>query len=246
MKNIFIHEDEAIDLFMSGRLSVIQSITGYRFSVDAIHLALFVKARARETLIDLGTGCGIIPMIILKTTKIHEVWGLEIQEELASQAARNAKINNLQDKMKIVKGDIRHPPFRRECADIITCNPPYRKKQDGRLNPDHRKAIARHEILADMSDIFDTAKYLLKKGGKLILIYPTEKLADLFSNLRQKKLEPKRIRINYPSIHNNAKLVLVEAILDGKPGLTIEPPLLGQEGTLLSDFPDINMNNYTS
>ena len=236
---MFIQEDEAIDLFMSGRLSVIQSVTGYRFSMDAVRLALFVKTKAEETLIDLGTGCGIIPMIILKTTKIHEVWGLEIQQKLASQAARNAIINNLQDKMKIVTGDIRHLPFRRECADIVTCNPPYRKKQDGRLNPDHRKAIARHEILVSISDIIGAAKYLLKKGGKLILVYPAEKLADIFGNLRQKRLEPKRIRINYSSIHNNAKLILVEAVLDARPGLTIEPPLLGQEGTLLSDFPGI-------
>ena len=236
MKDILIREDEAIDLFMSGRLSVIQSVTGYRFSMDAVHLALFVKTKAEDTVIDLGTGCGIIPMIILKTREIHEIWGLEIQEQLASQAARNAKINNLQNKMKIIRGDIRRLPFRRECADILTCNPPYRKKQDGRINPDHRKAIARHEILASMSDIFDAAKYLLKKGGKLILIYPSEKLTDLFNSLRQKRLEPKRIRINYPSMHNNAKLVLVEAVLDGNPGLTIEPPLLGQDGTLLSDF----------
>ena len=243
MKDIFIREDEAIDSFLSGHLSVIQSKTGYRFSVDAVRLALFVKTKAEETLIDLGTGCGIIPMIILKTTKIHEAWGLEIQQELASQAVRNAKINNLQDKMKIVRGDIRHLPFKRECADIVTCNPPYRKKLDGRLNPDYRKAIARHEILVSMPDIFDAAKYLLKKGGKLILVYPAEKLADLFSSLRQKRLEPKRIRINYSSVNKNAKLVLVEAVLDGKPGLTIEPPLLGQEGTLLSDFPAIHLDN---
>ena len=239
IKDTFIQEDEAIDLFMSGRLSVIQSITGYRFSLDAVRLAMFVKTKPEETLIDLGTGCGIVPMIILKTTKIHEVWGLEIQDQLASQAARNAKINNLQDKMKIVRGDIRNLPFRRECADIVTCNPPYRKKQDGRLNPDHRKAIARHEILVSMPDIFNAAKYLLKKRGKLILVYPAEKLADLFCNLKQNRLEPKRIRINYPSVHKNAKLVLIEAVLDGKPGLTIEPPLIGQEGTLLSDFPGI-------
>ena len=236
MKDTFILKNETVDSFMSDRLSVIQSITGYRFSVDAIHLALFIKTKAEETVIDLGTGCGIIPMILLKTTKIREVWGLEIQEELVSQAARNAKINNLQDKMKIIRGDIRHLPFRKECADIVICNPPYRKKQDGRLNPDPRKAIARHEILVSISEIFDAAKYLLKKGGKLILIYPTEKLTDLFSNLIKKNLQPKRIRINYPSIHSNARLVLIEAVLGGRPGLTIEPPLLGQDGTLLSDF----------
>ena len=219
---------ESIDLFLEGRLQLIQSLDGYRFSIDAILLSEFVTIRPRDVVIDLGTGCGIIPLILLLTKPVGYALGLEIQEELASQAVRNTLLNGFGHRMGVVLGDIKSPPMVEASADVIICNPPYRKIKSGRLNPDPRKAIARHEILTSINDILHTATCLLKKKGRFALIYPAVRLTDILVRLRRVNLEPKRIRLNYPGLESGAKLALIEASLGGRPGLEVLPPLLGQ------------------
>ena len=130
--------------------------------------------------------------------------------------------------MEVILGDIRHPPMARGSADVVTCNPPYRKVKSGRINPDPRRAIARHELLASIDDILRAAAALLRKKGRLALIYPALRLVDILVRLRRFNLEPKKIRINYPGLESSAKLVLIEASLSARPGLEICPPLLGQ------------------
>ena len=130
--------------------------------------------------------------------------------------------------MNIILGDIRRPPMARESADVIICNPPYRKVKSGRINPDPRRAIARHEILASVDDILRATTSILRKKGRLALIYPSVRLVDILARLRKYNLEPKRIQINYPGLESGAKLALIEATLGGKPGLEICPPLIGQ------------------
>jgi tRNA1(Val) A37 N6-methylase TrmN6 len=130
--------------------------------------------------------------------------------------------------MKILLADIRYPPLSPEAADIVICNPPYRKPNSGRINPDTSKAIARHEILVSLEEILKTARYLLKKKGRVAMIYPAERLTDLLSRSRQHALEPKRIQVVYPDLRSSAKLVLLEAVAGGNPGLEILPPILGQ------------------
>lgn len=223
-----IRSDERIDQFMEGRLKLIQSKDGYRFSIDAILLSQFVTVRPGDVVVDLGTGCGVILLILLLTRKVGHAFGLEIQRELASQAARNSLLNGLEDKMNIIHGDIRRPPMARESADVIICNPPYRKVKSGRINPDPRRAIARHEILASIDDILRATTNILRKKGRLALIYPSVRLVDILARLRKYNLEPKRIQINYPGLESGAKLALIEATLGGKPGLEICPPLIGQ------------------
>ncbi|MFO7602055.1 MAG: methyltransferase [Candidatus Desulfacyla sp.] len=219
---------ESIDRFLDGRLQIIQSTDGYRFSIDAILLSQFVIVRPGDRVIDLGTGCGIIPLILLLTRPVSHAVGLEIQEELASQATRNAWLNGLDQRMDVVLGDIRYPPMAGASADVVICNPPYRKMRSGRINPDPRRAIARHELLASIDDILSAAGCLLKKKGRVALIYPAVRLADILVRLRQFNLEPKRIQLNYPSIDSGAKLALIEATQGGRPGVEVLPPLLGQ------------------
>jgi tRNA1Val (adenine37-N6)-methyltransferase len=196
-----------------------------------------VTVREGDVVVDLGTGCGIIPLILLLTRPVGRVVGLEIQEELASQAMRNARLNGLDQKMTIVRGDIRSLPMAPASAHMVVCNPPYRKMRSGRINPDPRRAIARHELLISVDDILNAAGYLLKKRGRVALIYPAERLADILVRLRRAKLEPKRVRLNYPHLNAGAKLALIEAVQGGRPGVKVLPPLLGQGDFSISDPP---------
>ena len=219
---------ECLDQFMGGHLRLIQSKDGYRFSIDAVMLADFVTTRPEDTVIDLGTGCGIIPLLLLLKKNIQHAIGLEIQHELAFQAIRNAILNGFEARMEVVVGDIKDPPFHGKIADVVVCNPPYRGVKSGRINPDPRRAIARHELLATTDDILAATKGLLRKKGRFALVYPSVRLADILSRMTRFDLEPKRIRINYPDHGSAAKLVLIEAVLGGKPGIHVEPPLFGQ------------------
>jgi tRNA1Val (adenine37-N6)-methyltransferase len=225
---IIVRNGERIDCFMDGRLKLIQSKDGYRFSIDAILLAEFVTIRQGDVVVDLGTGCGVIPLILLLTKRVGYAFALEIQEELAGQAARNALLNGFDDKMRVVMGDIKNPPIAKESADVVICNPPYRQVKSGRINPDPRRAIARHEIMAGIDDILRAARSVLRKKGRLALIYSSVRLVDILARMRRFNLEPKKIQIIYPDLNSGAKLVLVEAILGGRPGLKINPPIVGQ------------------
>jgi tRNA1Val (adenine37-N6)-methyltransferase len=223
-----IRPDECIDQFLEGRLKLIQSRDGYRFSIDAVLLSEFVTIRPEDVVVDIGTGCGVILLILLLTKPAGYAFGLEIQEALASQARRNAVLNGFEDKMGIILGDIKNPPMAKQIADVVICNPPYRNAESGRINPDQRRAIARHEILASIDDILRAARNLLRKKGRLAMIYPSIRLVDILLRMRRFELEPKKVRINYPGLQSGARLALIEAVLGGKPGLEIRPPLIGQ------------------
>jgi tRNA1(Val) A37 N6-methylase TrmN6 len=226
-----------LDLFLGGRLKLIQPKRGYRFSIDAVFLSRFATVRSGDVVMDLGTGCGVIPLILLLTKPVGHVFGLEVQEGLISQAARNARLNGFEKRMDVVKGDMRHPPFASGIANLVVCNPPYRKIRSGRINPDPQKAIARHELLASPDDILRAAAVLLSKKGRFALVYPAGRLAEMLVRLRRFNLEPKRVRIHYPDLDSNAKLALIEATLGGRPGLEILPPLLGQGDFSMGDQP---------
>lgn len=196
--------------------------------MDALLLAHFATVRKGDVVLDLGTGCGILPLVLLLTRPIRRAYGLEIQAELAAQAKRNAALNGLQGRMDIVQGDIRTSPFKPGLADVVICNPPYREVSTGRINPDVRRAIARHEILASLDHILTAARRLLKVKGRIAMIYPAFRAADLMTAMRQQGLEPKRIQVVFPDIQSRAKRVLMEGCAEGAPGLIIEPPIIGQ------------------
>jgi len=224
-----------MDLFLDGRLKLIQPTEGYRFSIDAVLLSQFATVCSGDMAIDLGTGCGVIPLILLLTKPVGHVFGLDIQKALVNQAARNARLNGFEKRMHIVRGDFRHLPFIPGSANLVICNPPYRKINSGRINPDPQKAIARHEILASLDDLLRAASALLTKKGRFALVYPAVRLPEVLVQMQHYNLEPKRVRIHYPDLESNAKLALIEATYGGRPGLVILPPLLGQGDFSIGD-----------
>lgn len=226
--DIELRPDESIDEFMGGRLKLIQSRKGYRFSIDAILLSEFVSIKRGDIIVDLGTGCGVIPMVILLKGVIGYAFGLEIQPELANQAARNALLNGFTEKMGVIQGDIRNPPLKPSSADVVICNPPYRRRASGRINPDPQRAIARHEIRISLDEILSAAQQLLKPKGRLAMIYPSSRLVDILVKMHGFNLEPKRLRVIYPGLESEAKLVLIEAAMEGRGGLKLMQPLIDQ------------------
>lgn len=220
--------DETVDTFLNGKLRIIQSRRGYRFSVDALLLAEFVSIKDEDHVIDLGAGSGIISLFLATKRKVGFIVGIELQKELASQAQRNVALNELERKIAIIQGDLRHLPLARGFADVVVCNPPYRQQRSGRISSDESKAIARHEIAANLDAILTAGKSLLKRGGRLTLIYPANRLTEVFTKMRKERLEPKRLQIIFPDSASYAKLALIEGRLQGRSGLKILPPIFGQ------------------
>jgi tRNA1Val (adenine37-N6)-methyltransferase len=233
MKSSRSHEvklrpDETLDEFLDGRLRLIQSARGYRFSIDAILLAQFATIKPRDVVVDLGAGCGIISLLLLLEKPVGYVIALEIQKHLVDQAVRNGALNGFMDRMGVLLGDLRQVPLGRSIADVVVCNPPYRRPGSGRVNPDFERAIARHEIMASLNDILSAANSVLKPKGRVAVIYPAGRLVDLIVRMRAFDFEPKRMQVVYPSMEEESKLVLVEGSRAGKGGVKILPPLIDQ------------------
>lgn len=227
-RTVPVEDHERVDSFLDGRLKVIQSRWGYRFSVDAMLLSDFAGVRRGDRVADLGTGCGIIPLLLLCSRDAGWVAGLEIQEGLAGQALRNMRINGLESRMAVVRGDLRRPPLQNGSFDVVVSNPPYRRAGSGRINPDQERAIARHEIMACLDDVLKAARLLLRKKGKLAVIYPAERSAELLVRMRGAGLEPKRLRFVHSDLKSEAELVLAEGVLGGRPGVKILSPALAE------------------
>jgi tRNA1(Val) A37 N6-methylase TrmN6 len=220
--------NETIDTVLNGRLKIIQSREGYRFSVDALLLAEFVSAKSKDIVVDLGAGCGVISLILAAKKKAGFILGIELQKELVSQAKRNILLNGLDKKIAMIQGDLRCPPVTQGFVHVVVSNPPYRQDKSGRINPHSGKAIARHEIAARLDDILAASKKLLSTGGKLALIYPANRLTEICSKMKEQNLEPKRLQIIFPDSSSHAKLAMIEGRLQGKSGLKILPPIFGQ------------------
>jgi len=233
MKSSRYHEvnlrpGETLDEFLDGRLRLIQSARGYRFSIDAVLLAQFVTVKPGDVVVDLGAGCGIISLLLLLEKPVAYAIALEIQRNLADQAVRNAALNGVTDRMGVLLADLRQVPLWQPVADVVVCNPPFRRSGSGRVNPDLQRAIARHEIMASLNDILSAASAVLKPKGRLALIYPAGRLVDLLVRMRAFDVEPKRMQVVYPSMEEESKLVLVEGARGGKGGVKILPPLMDQ------------------
>ncbi|MFB3886139.1 MAG: tRNA1(Val) (adenine(37)-N6)-methyltransferase [Thermodesulfobacteriota bacterium] len=224
----FPAEDETLDTF--GEVRILQKRKGYRFSIDAILLSQFIRIRKDERAIDLGTGCGIIPLLLSSGTKAHSFVGVEVQKELAELAERNVLLNGLSDRISILHKDFRElrkmvPPG---SFDVVFSNPPYRKYRTGRVNPTLEKAIARHEIEGRLEDLISTASYLLPPKGRCYLIYAASRVVDLLWVLRDNRLEPKRIQWVYPRLDGEAKFILLESVKASGVELKVIQPLVLQ------------------
>jgi len=221
-------EDETLDTFFNGKLKVLQKKRGYRFSIDAILLSQFIKIRKNEKAIDLGTGCGILPLLLCHTTKAHPFVAVEIQRGLAELAKKNVLLNRLGHRISILHQDFRDlkHTFAPGSFDVVFSNPPYRKHRTGRINPVMEKAIARHEIKGTIEDLISIASYLLSSKGRCYLIYPTSRVVDLLLILRGQRLEPKRLQLVYPRLNEGAKFILIESVKASGVELKIMEPLI--------------------
>jgi tRNA1Val (adenine37-N6)-methyltransferase len=237
--------DETLDTFFNKTLHILQKKKGYRFSIDAVLLSQFIKVRKDERAIDLGTGCGILPLLLSQTTKAHAFVGIEIQKGLAELAKRNVVLNHLQHRISILHQDFKKlkKAFPPGSFDVVFSNPPYRKFQTGRVNPSLEKAIARHEIKGTLEDLVSIASYLLPSKGRYYLIYPASRAVDLLVVLRNKKIEPKRMQLVYPRCNQEAVFTLVEAVKSSGIELTLLPPLILHQWDPFSDRSKIIFDN---
>ena len=219
------------DTFLNGHLHICQPGSGYRYSIDAVLLAALPRLKPGQTLLDLGTGCGIIPLILAFRNREVRITGVEVQPELARLAAMNVANNGFQDRIRIIHEDLRRLSQDRVSApvDWIVSNPPYRRPVSGRVNPDTQRALARHEIKVNLHQLISTTRRLLKTGGRFAIIYPSERVVDLFSEMRRAGLEPKWMQCVQSHADGDTKLVLVEAVMGGNPGLKIASPLIVYE-----------------
>lgn len=214
------------DLEISG-LHIIQSPDKFCFGMDAVLLSGFAYAKKGDRVIDLGTGTGILPLLLWAKTEGGHFTGLEIQEESADMARRSVVGNNISN-IEIIDGDIKSVDrlFKRQSFDVVTSNPPYMINEHGITNPEAPKQIARHEILCTLEDVVKAADYLLKSNGRFFMVHRPFRLPEIFENLRKYRLEPKRMRLVYPQIDKEPNMVLVEAVKYGKPRLNVEKPLV--------------------
>ncbi len=215
------------DTFLNGSIIIRQNSSGYRFSIDAVLLADYIRPKPLDTIVDLGTGSGIIPLILAHRYPETEYIGIEIQKDLADLAQRNVQENALQERIKIICRDMTLITGKTVSGpvDMVISNPPYRRPGSGRINPDSQRAVARHEIKITLDGIVKTANRLLRTAGKFILIYPAERITDLLVTMRLAGLEPKQLRVIHSRKGGEAKLVLIEGVKGGRPGIKIAPPL---------------------
>lgn len=216
------------DGLFEGEIKFLQPRDGYRFSVDAPILAFFVKIKGEERIIDLGTGNGVILIILgKKYPHLKELWGIEIQRELFELAQENVKLNGLSERIRVIQGDVREIKryFSPQSFQVVISNPPYYPVSWGRINPQDKKALARHEILGTIEDFLEATSYLLKERGRCYFIYPQKRAITLFVEMRKRRLEPKRLRFVHPKPKEEAKMVLIEGLKGGGEGLVVEPPL---------------------
>ncbi|MGN1331770.1 MAG: tRNA1(Val) (adenine(37)-N6)-methyltransferase [Lachnospiraceae bacterium] len=221
-------ETERIDELQRNGYRIIQDPGRFCFGMDAVLLSGFARAKEGDRVLDLGTGTGIIPILMEAKTNASRFFALEIQEESADMARRSVALNGLEKKIQVVTGDIKEAEkyFNASSFDVITCNPPYMIGKHGLVNPDAPKAIARHEILCTLEDVIRQAAFLLKPGGSLYLVHRPFRLAEILSLLVAAKLEPKRMRLVYPYVDKEPNMVLLQAVRGGKSRMTVEKPLI--------------------
>ena len=236
MTDQLVKDNERIDDLQNGYY-VIQDPDKFCFGMDAVLLSGFAKVKKGETALDLGTGTGIIPILLKTKTNGKHFTGLEIQKECADMAGRSVRYNHLEDDVEIVRGDIKEAAdiFGAASFDVVTSNPPYMIGQHGLRNPDMPKAIARHEVLCNLEDVVSQASKVLKERGRFYMVHRPFRLPEIMTKMCAYGIEPKRMRLVYPYIDKEPTMVLVEGMRGAKPRVTIEPPIImyAKDGTLL-------------
>ena len=226
-----LKNNERLDELHRNGYFIIQDPGRFCFGMDAVLLSGFAHVKKGERVLDLGTGTGIIPILLEAKTEGEHFTGLEIQPESADMASRSVQYNNLEDKVSIVTGDIKDASkiFGASSFDVITTNPPYMIGQHGLQNPTDAKAIARHEVCCTLDDILRESARILKPGGRFYMVHRPFRLAEIFSKMVEYRIEPKRMQLVYPYIDKEPNMVLIEGLRGGKSRLTVEKPLIVYE-----------------
>ena len=223
-----LESGETLDALFRGRMVIFQRKRGYRLSLDAVLLARFIELKGGERVVDLGAGNGVIALLLALLHPSARVVGLEVQETMVERALRSVRLNRLEGRVEISRGDVRFlkKSFAPESFDAAVSNPPYLRPKSGRTNPDPERHIARHEVEGSLSDFLHGGSYLLRRGGKMSLVYPAVRVADLLVGMREVGVEVKRLRWVHSSTDGPATLVLVEGVKGGGSGLKVLPPLV--------------------
>lgn len=210
---------------------IISNAKFFCFGIDAVILAAFASTKKNDNAIDLGTGNGIIPILMDARYRNANITGLEIQDYNVDMANRSIELNGITERVSVVKGDIKEASAIFGCGkyDVVTSNPPYMNADHGLKNPDMCKAIARHEVLCKLDDVVREASRLLKNGGHFYMIHRPHRLNEIFERLSNYKLEPKRMRLVYPFVNKEANMVLIDAVKGANPMLKVESPLIVYE-----------------
>ena len=223
-----LKENERIDDLELNGLKIIQNKEGFCFGIDSVLLSDFAKNIKNNSLVlDLGTGTGIIPILLCGKTNLKKVIGVEVQEKIAEMAKRSIKLNNLEARFQVINENILNLKniYQNQTFDVVVTNPPYKKKNSGIINENKEKLISRHEIEADLADFIKVSKDLLKDKGEFYMVHRPERLVDILSIMRKEKLEPKVLRMVYSNKNKEPKLVLIKGIKNAKPFLKVEKNL---------------------
>lgn len=227
-REVELKPEERLDDLHRNHYQIIQNPNKFCFGMDAVLLSGFVKVNTGETVLDLGTGTGIIPILLEAKTEGKHYTGLEIQQESADMAARSVAINKLEDKIDIIVGDIKEASviFGQASFDVVTSNPPYMNHSHGLVNPSGAKAIARHELLCSLEDVIREAGRCLKPNGRFYLVHRPFRLIEIINTLSSYKLEAKRMKFVHPFVNKEPNMVLIECIKGAKSRITVEAPLI--------------------
>lgn len=225
---IDLMENERLDDLQRNGLKIIQRTDGFCFGMDAVLLSGFAAVKPGERALDLGTGTGIIPLLLSAKTKGEHFTGLEIQTEIMKMAQRSVALNGLEKKIEIIQGDIKEASRILGAAsfDVVTSNPPYMNDAHGLKNPGDVKAISRHEVLCTLEDVIREGTRALKPGGRFYMVHRPHRLAEIITVMKQYKLEPKRMKFVHPFVDKDANMLLIEAVRGGGAWLKLEPPVI--------------------
>lgn len=223
-----INANERVDDLCRDNLKLIQNTDVFCFGMDAVLLSTFAAAGKNDKVLDLGTGNGVIPILMQAKNPGGMYTGLEIQDISFNLAVRNVNMNNLSDHVNMVQGDIKEASriFGGASFNVVTSNPPYMNENHGIVNPESAKAIARHELLCSLEDVVREASKCLKVKGHMYMVHRPSRLVDIFTSMKNNHLEPKRIRLVYPYVSKPANMVLIEAVKGGNSQLKVEEPLI--------------------
>lgn len=231
------------DTFFNGRIRIKQNRFGYRFSIDAVLLAHHARPHKQNRILDLGTGCGIMPLILAYRHPDIKIYGVEVQKDLAELAALNIKENGLEDRITILHMDMKALKHDRVSGplDLVISNPPFRKADSGRINPNQQRAVARHEIKTTLYDVVETACRMLSVSGRFVTVYPAERSADILAQMRSATIEPKFLRMIHSRWDTEAKLILLEGIKGARHGLKVGSPLIiyNKDGAYTDEVKDM-------